>query len=134
MASRERPIGVLVMVVVYLILAVLRFGEAALVTVQAGTASAVVLFCLAPTVLLGIFYLLISVGLYMLKRWAWILALVFAILGFLYALLKLVGLGIGSSLIEEVDVSSAFFAIPLVSLILNLVVMVILFRNKEYFS
>lgn len=134
MASRERPIGVLVMVVVYLILAVLRFGEAALVTVQAGTASAVVLFCLAPTVLLGIFYLLISVGLYMLKRWAWILALVFAILGFLYALLKLVGLEIGSSLIEEVDVSSAFFAIPLVSLILNLVVMVILFRNKEYFS
>jgi hypothetical protein len=134
MASRERPFGILILVIVYLILAVLRFGEAALVTVQAGTASSVVIFCLAPTVLLGIFYLLISIGLYMLKRWAWILALVFAILGFLYALLKLVGLGIGSSLIEEVDVSSAFFAIPIVSLILNLLAMVVLFKNKDQFD
>ena len=71
---------------------------------------------------------------YLLKRWAWILALVFAILGFLYALLKLVGLGIGSSIIDEVDVSSAFLAIPIVSLILNLIVVVVLFKNKDHFD
>jgi hypothetical protein len=134
MAEIKKPFGVLVLVVVYLILAIIRFAEAIFVGGTVGTGTSALLFCLAPSVLFGIFYALISVGLYMLKRWGWILAMVFAVLGVILALLKLVGVGIGLSIIEDIDVASTFIAIPLISLVLNLVVMIVLLKNRDQFE
>lgn len=130
----QRPTGVLVLVVIYIILGVLRFGEAALFMMEDFSGSALWIFCMTPNIILGIFYILIAVGLYGLKRWAWIFALVFAVLGALFAVVKIVGWGIGTSLVEEVDISSAFIAIPVISLVLNLLVMLVLVRNREYFQ
>lgn len=134
MSDIKRPTGVLVLVVIYIILALLRFGSALLVMIGEGTSSALMVFCLAPAVILGIIYLLIAVGLYALKRWAWILAVVFSIISILYALLNIYGVSVGFELAEEVDISSAFVAVPIISLVLNIVVLLVLWRNNEYFE
>ena len=134
MADRARPTGVLILVIAYLILGVIRFGEALIVTIQAGTGSAVMTFCLAPTIILGIIYLVVAIGLYSMARWAWILALIFAVIGVAYAAIKLFGLGLAMGFADDIEVSSAFIAIPIISLALNLIVMLILFKNREYFD
>ncbi len=105
-----------------------------LVMVTEGTDQALLLFCLAPNVILGIIYLFIAVGLYALKRWAWIMALVFSIISILYALLNIYGISIATDLVAEVDISSAFLAVPVISLVLNVVVLLVLFRNKDLFD
>lgn len=134
MSDVQRPTGVLVLVVIYIILAVLRFGSSLLVMIGEGTSSALAMFCLAPNVILGIIYLIIAMGLYGLKRWGWLLAVVFSIISILYAVLNIYGVQVGFEFAEEVDVSSAFVAVPIISLVLNLVVLLILWRNREYFQ
>ena len=134
MVEMRRPIGVLVLVVIYLILAVLRFGSSLLVMLSEGTGEGLALFCLAPSVLLGIFYLLIAVGLYTLKRWAWVMAIVFSLISIGYALLNIYGYSVGTSLVEDVDISSAFLAVPVISLVLNIIVLLVLWRNSELFE
>ncbi len=134
MVEMRKPAGVLVLVVIYIILAVLRFGASLLVMVSEGTEQALMLFCLAPNVILGIIYLFIAVGLYALKRWAWILALVFSLISILYALFNIYGISIGSDIVGEVDVSNAFLAVPIISLVLNIIVLLVLWRNKDLFD
>jgi hypothetical protein len=133
MVDRERPTGVLILVVLYIILAVLRMSDAIFLSTKGLAEGQAVVVCLAPTVILGIFYLLVAVGLFRMKTWAWIFALVLAILGLAYAAIRLVGLVGASSLIDEVDISAAFFAIPVISLILNGIVIVYLLMMKKHF-
>jgi len=125
---------VLVLVIIYVILAILRFVASFALVSSEGSGGTVMLYCLAPNLVLGIFYLLIAMGLYGLRGWAWMLAVVFSILSILYAILNLYGLSIGVDLMEEVDVSNAFFAVPIMSLVLNVIVLLVLWRNKELFG
>ena len=134
MVEMKRPFGVLILVVIYLILAVLRFGSSLLIMLSEGTGEGLALFCLAPSVLLGIFYLLIAMGLYGLKRWAWIMAIVFSIISVGYALLNIYGYNVATDLVDEVDISSTFLAVPVISLVLNIIVLVVLWRNSEIFE
>lgn len=134
MVEMKKPAGVLVLVIIYIILAVLRFGASLLVMFSEGTAQALMLFCLAPNVILGIIYLFIAVGLYALKRWAWILALVFSLISILYALLNIYGISIGIDIVGEVDISNVFLAVPIISLVMNIIVLFVLWRNKDLFD
>lgn len=134
MVEMNRPAGVLVLVVIYVILAVLRFGTALLVLASEGTQQALMIFCLAPAVILGIIYLFIAVGLWALKRWAWILAVVFSLISVFYAILNIYGVTAGSDLVADVDVSSVFVAVPIISLALNIIVLLVLWRNKDLFD
>jgi hypothetical protein len=85
----------------------------------AGTALAGMsgLICTAPLLLFGVFFLLVALGLYAMKSWAWVVGLIFAILGLLG------GLG-GTASGEYASVAN---------LILNLIILVYLFKVKEYF-
>ena len=102
--------------------------------ISEGTGEGLALFCLAPSVLLGIFYLLIAMGLYALKRWAWVMAIVFSLISIVYALLNIYGYSAGTDLAGEVDISSTFLAVPVISLVLNIIVLLVLWRNSELFE
>ena len=134
MSNMPRPVGVLMLVVIYIILAILRFGASLLLVTSEGSESSVMVFCLAPNIILGIIYLLIAVGLYGLKKWAWILALVFSILSVFYAILNIYGITVGIDLVSEVDISNVFLAVPIIALILNIIVLLVLWRNKDLFD
>ncbi len=134
MGEIPRPFGVIVLVIIYVILAVLRFGAILMVMLSESTGGSLTIFCLAPNLVLGIIYLLIAMGLYYLKGWAWTLALVFAILSMVYAALNIYGISYSIDLVGEIDISSAFLVIPVVALVLNLIVVLVLFRNKELFD
>ena len=134
MVDMRKPAGVLVLVIIYIILAVLRFGASLLVLVSEGTEQALMLFCLAPNVILGIIYLFIAMGLYALKRWAWMLALVFSLISIVYALLNIYGISVGADIVGEVDISNAFLAVPVIALVLNIIVLLVLWRNKDLFD
>jgi hypothetical protein len=134
MPEKVRPAGILVLVVLYIILAVIRLSESALWASQGEGTTALALLCLAPNVILGIMYLVVAGGLHLLKRWAWILALVFAVFGLIYAAVKLAGFGLGADVIKDLDMSTAFFAIPVISLFMNLIVLLYLVKVKEHFE
>ncbi len=134
MPEKVRPAGVLVLVVLYIILAIIRLSESALWASQGGGTTALALLCLAPNVILGIMYIVVAGGLHLLKRWAWILAAVFAVIGLIFAAVKLAGLGLGMDVVGDLDISTAFFAIPVISLIMNLIILLYLVRVKEYFE
>ena len=128
MVERERPAGVLVIIVLYIILAIIRLSESALWARQGEGLEAMAIF-LAPNVILGVMYLILAGGLHLLKRWAWILATVFAVVGLIYAALKLAGVGAVADLIGDLDISTSFFSIPLISLIMNLIVLIYLVHD-----
>lgn len=134
MGEMPRPFGVLILVIIYVILAVLRFAAILMVMLAESTGGSLTLFCLAPNLILGIFYLLIAMGLYALKGWAWTLALVFAILSMVYAVLNIYGISYSIDLVGEIDISSAFLVIPVVALVLNFIVLLVLLRNKDLFD
>lgn len=134
MSNIPRPVGVLILVVIYVILAILRFATSLLVVVSEGTESSIMVFCLAPNIILGIFYLLIAIGLYALKKWAWIMAILFSVISVFYAILNIYGVTVGIDLVSEVDISNIFVAVPIIALILNIVVLLVLWRNKELFD
>jgi len=46
---------------------------------------------------------------------------------------RLIGLVGASSIVEDVDISAAFFAIPVISLILNSIVVIYLLTMKKHF-
>ena len=133
MGEHERPTGVLILVVLYIILAIIRLRDAIFLSTKGLAEGGAVIVCLAPTVVLGIFYLLVAVGLFRLKKWAWILAFIIALLGLAYAVVRLIGLVGASSIVEDVDISAAFFAIPVISLILNSIVVIYLLTMKKHF-
>ena len=134
MSNRTRPIGVLILVIIYVILAILRFGAILLVMVTEASGGSLTLFCLAPNLILGIIYLLIAMGLYSLNGWAWTLALVFSILSIIYAVLNIYGISYAIDLVGEVDVSSVFLVVPFIALVLNVVVLLVLWKNKDLFN
>ena len=134
MGEIPRPIGVMILVIIYVILAILRFGAMLMVMVTEGTGGPLLLFCMAPNLILGIIYLLIAMGLYSLKGWAWTLALVFSILSIVYAVLNIYGISYAIDLVGEVDVSSVFLVVPVVALVLNVIVILVLLRNKDLFD
>jgi len=129
-----RPIGVVILVVLYVVLAILRFVNIAMVTISEGTGGGLLLFCLAPNLVLGIIYLLIAMGLYSLKGWAWTMAVLFAIISVVYAVLNIYGIQFAIDIAGDVDVSSVFLVVPIIALALNVVILLVLARNKDLFD
>jgi len=68
MVEHERPTGVLILVVLYIILAIIRLSDAIFLSTKGLAEGGAVIVSLAPTVVLGIFYLLVAVGLYRRKK------------------------------------------------------------------
>jgi hypothetical protein len=134
MRNVPRPIGVMILVITYVILAILRFGAILMLMLSEGTGGPLLLFCLAPNLILGIIYLFIAMGLYSLNGWAWTLALVFAIISIIYAVLNIYGITYAIDLVGEVDVSSIFLVVPFIALVLNVIVILVLLRNKDLFD
>jgi hypothetical protein len=110
--------GVIILAILYALVAIVWFVMAALI-MAAGTALAGMsgLICTAPLLLFGVFFLLVALGLYAMKSWAWTVGLVFAILG-------LLGGAAGAASGEYVSVAN---------LVLNLIIIVYLFKVKEHF-
>ena len=130
--QQERPVGVIILAVLYVINAVVYFimggWLASLGALEIGFLG---VMCVAPWFILGILFLVIGLGIYGLKTWAWLLALIFAILGLLGALANLASLGSISG--DDVDVPGFFMAIPAVSLVLNIIIIVYLIKVKPHF-
>ncbi len=118
MPPGERPAGVTLLAILYVLNAIVAFvGAAMLMWVGTALGGMSGLICTAPFLLLGVFFLLVAMGLFAMKSWAWTVGLVFAILGLLG------GLG-GAAGGNYVSVAN---------LILNLIIIVYLFKVKEYF-
>ena len=128
MPPQERPIGVVILAVLYLINAIVVFALVGMLVSLAGTAA---LVCASPFILFGIFYLLVALGLYAMKTWAWIVALVFAILGLLGAIGNLASVSTIAG--SDVDIPGWFLALPAINLVLNLIIIVYLIKVKSYF-
>jgi hypothetical protein len=118
MPPGERPAGVLLLAILYILNAIVAFvGAAFAMFVGAAVAGMAGLICTAPFLLLGVFFLIVAFGLLAMKSWAWIVGLVFAILGLLG--------GIGGA--------ASGNWVSIANLILNLIIIVYLFKVKEYF-
>jgi hypothetical protein len=126
-----RPVGVIILAILYLLNAVVVFAMVGLLMVwgalEAGGAA---IICLAPFILFGVFFLLIAFGLYAMRTWAWTVALVFAILGLLGAIGILVSVG---SVAGDADIPGSFLTTPAANLVINLIIIVYLIKVKDHF-
>ena len=117
--------GVIILTILYVLVAIVWFVMAALLMAAAiaeegmsGLSTApLLLFGVFFLLLFGVFFLLVAFGIYAMKAWAWTVGLVVAILG-------LLGGAAGAA--------SGQYA-SIVNLILNLIIIIYLFKVKEYF-
>jgi len=123
--------GVVILAILYVLNAIVVFAFVGLLMMWGALAAgALGLICTAPFMLFGVFFLLVAFGLYNMKTWAWMVALIFAILGLLGAIGNLATF---STIGDAGDVPGAFIAVPAINLIINLVILVYLFKVKSYF-
>ncbi len=87
--------------------------------------------CIIPYFILAMFYIMIATMLYMMKSWAWMWALIFAVLGLLSATASLINT---ASWDEAVDIETSYYVIPAIQLVVNLVIVIYLFKVKDAFS
>ncbi|MEM2869974.1 MAG: hypothetical protein QW379_06105 [Thermoplasmata archaeon] len=81
-----RPLGVTILAVLYIIQAILWFAGSVMMGMFLGPILAflpVLGACVYITIIFGVIYLLVGIGLFTLKKWARILAIIFAIIGLL---------------------------------------------------
>ncbi len=108
----------MLLAILYVLNAIVAFaGAAMLMFIGTALGGMSGLICTAPFLLLGVFFLLVALGLLAMKTWAWTVGLVFAILGLLGGIAGTAG---GNW-------------VSIVNLILNLIIIVYLFKVKEYF-
>ena len=88
------------------------------------------LLCDGPWLFLGVMFLLVGVGLRMMKRWAWIMAIVFGILSLVYTILNIV-------FMSDADIEGypiVFTSLLAASLAVNVVVVVLAWIVRDRFK
>jgi len=128
--------GVMFLTVMCIVAAIVAFGPAGWLTARGILAEGLFLglLCDGPWIALGIFFLVIAMGLRTTKRWAWILAIVFGILGFVFALVNFLAM----STIRAEFRPLAFTALVALNMVLDIVVVVLAivvrdrFKKEEY--
>lgn len=128
--------GVMYLTILCIVSAIVAFLPAGWLTAKGILSEGLFLglLCVGPWFAVGIFFLLIATGLRTKKRWAWILSIVFGILGFVYDLLIFLAL----STIPAEFRPLAFTTMVALNLVLDIVVVVLAivvrdrFKKEEY--
>ncbi len=128
----DRPAGVTMLGILYFIKAGIAFGFIVYLFFYGlfnfGEGA---WLCIIPYFLLAMFYIMIATMLYMMKSWAWMWALIFAFLGLLSAASSLWST---SYYDETVDIPNSYYVIPAIQLVLNIVIIIYLWKMKSAFS
>lgn len=128
----DRPAGVTMLGILYFIKAGIAFGFIVYLFFYGlfnfGEGA---WLCIIPYFLLAMFYIMIATMLYMMKSWAWMWALIFAFLGMLSAASSLWST---SYYDETVDIPNSYYVIPAIQLVLNVVIIIYLWKMKDAFS
>lgn len=132
MPPQERPTAVTILAVLFVLNSVIVMAILGLL-ISGGllAAGAAGLICMGPFILIIVFFLLVAYGLHGMRTWAWMVAMVFAILGLLGAIGFFASVG---SVASGASIPGYFVAIPLFSLVINLVILVYLFQVRYHFS
>ncbi|MCK4968991.1 MAG: hypothetical protein KAS77_00635 [Thermoplasmata archaeon] len=128
----DRPAGVTMLGILYFIKAGIAFAWIAylffygLFNLGSGA-----WLCIIPYFILAMFYIMIATMLYMMKSWAWMWALIFAVLG----LLSAIGSLANAAAWDDIgDIPTSYYVIPAIQLVLNLVIIIYLWKMKDAFS
>ena len=131
MTSRNRPFGVTVLAILWILEALGAFGVAAIIgtltayleTMIGGAIGTEFITTIGSAVtvvavIFGIIYLLIAYGLWTGQGWAWILSVIFAILGVIGGIIGLIGI------------------VGIVPLVINIIILYYLYRPhvKAFFG
>jgi len=128
----DRPAGVTILGIMYFIKAGMAFGWIVYLFFYGlfnfGSGA---WLCIIPFILLALFYLMIATMLYMMKSWAWMWALIFAVIGLLSAIGNLVN---ATAWDDAVDIETTYYVIPSLQLVINFVIIFYLYKVKDQFS
>jgi len=128
----DRPMGVTLLGILYFIKAGIAFAWIAylffygLFNIGSGA-----WLCIIPYFILAMFYIMIATMLYMMKSWAWMWALIFAVLGLLNAFFSLWNT---SYYDDAVDIPTSYYVIPAIQLVVNFLIIFYLYKVKDQFS
>ncbi len=128
----DRPAGVTMLGILYFIKAGVAFGWIVYLfffgLFNFGSGA---WLCIIPYFILAMFYIMIATMLYMMKSWAWMWALIFAVLGMLSAIGSLAN---AAAWDDVGDIATSYYVIPSIQLVLNVVIVIYLFKVKDQFS
>lgn len=130
---KERPMGVTILAMLYFAMAgvtvvqILIVILGSLVSFEWGT-----ICCAVPFFIVALFYFSIGTGLFLMMRWAWFWALLLAIFGLLFAIGNLASTVAYSDWYPD-GVPAYLYALPVVQLLFNGIILFYLFQMKSFF-
>jgi len=130
---KDRPMGVTILAMLYFAMAGVTVVQIlitmfwGLVEFQWGA-----ICCAIPFFLVALFYFMIGTGLFLMMKWAWFWALLLAIFGLLFAIGNLASTAVYSDWYPE-GVPAYMYAIPVVQLAFNGLILFYLFKMKAAF-
>ncbi|MCK5414041.1 MAG: hypothetical protein KAJ35_01530 [Thermoplasmata archaeon] len=129
----DRPTGVTILAMLYFIMAGVTVVQI-LVTIVWGLVEFEwgVVCCAVPFFLVALFYFMIGTGLFLMMKWAWFWALLLAIFGMLFAIGNLFSTWYYSEWYVD-GVPAYLYAIPVVQIIFNGLILLYLFKMKDFF-
>ena len=129
----DRPTGVTILAMLYFIMAGVTVVQI-LVTIIWGLVEFEwgVVCCAVPFFMVAMFYFMIGTGLFLMMKWAWFWALLLAIFGLLFAIGNLFSTWFYTEWYVD-GVPAYLYAIPVVQIVFNGMILMYLFKMKEFF-
>lgn len=130
---KDRPTGVTILAMLYFMMAGITVVQILmtifwnLVDFQWGA-----ICCVVPFFLVALFYFMIGTGLFLMMKWAWFWALLLAIFGLLFAMGNLASTSYYSDWYPD-GVPSYLYAIPVIQIMFNGLILFYLFKMKDFF-
>jgi len=130
---KDRPMGVTILAMLYFMMAGVTVVQILvtifwnLVDFQWGA-----ICCVIPFFVVALFYFMIGTGLFLMMKWAWFWALLLAIFGLLFAMGNLFSTWYYSEWYVD-GVPAYLYAIPVVQIVFNGLILFYLFKMKDFF-
>ena len=129
----DRPTGVTILAMLYFLMAGVTIVQI-LITIVWGLVKFEwgLVCCAVPFFLVAMFYFMIGTGLFLMMKWAWFWALLLAIFGLLFAMGNLFSTWYYSEWYID-GVPAYLYAIPVVQIVFNGLILFYLFKMKDFF-
>lgn len=127
----EKPIGVIILTVLFLAIAGLLIYE----LFYLGSIGISLTICTVVYVGLCLLYILVAIGLFFEQDWAWTMGLVFTSLGLIWSLILVGGASFVIDLVKDapIDLPPFFYVVTMVPLILTVLCLImLLIERKKY--
>jgi hypothetical protein len=122
----ERPTIVMILGALFIVVGIMNFGVG-------GWGMTFATICGLPNLFWGIILLLLGIFIIMMKRWAWLVGLVFSILGFIWSLLLMALMGWAEDLAGDA-LPNVFLYVTILIFVFFLILMIVAIMSGKHFK